>query len=468
MHKIKPFLDENFLLENATAEILYHEFAKDQPIIDYHNHLPPGEILHNKSFSTLTEVWLKGDHYKWRAMRANGIGEEFITGSISDREKFRKWAETVPFTMRNPLYHWTHLELKRYFGIHSLLNASTADEVYDQATELLQQDAFSSRGLLEKMNVSLLCSTDDPTDDLKSHQALKKEGWKIRLLPGFRPDKFIMIQTTAFPDMLAKLEACTAKNIETFSSLMEALEERMDYFHGLGCRLSDHGLEKLYAEAYKEKEIEDIFRKRIEGKDISCLEARKYQSAILYRLALLYHKKNWTMQFHLGAIRNNNDRLMRRLGADVGADSIGDFEQARALSSFLNRLDREEKLAQTILYNLNPGDNEVFATMAGNYNDGSVPGKIQWGSAWWFLDQKDGMEKQIDALSNMGMLSRFIGMLTDSRSFLSFPRHEYFRRILCNLIGKDVHKGELPHDIPWLGKMVADICYGNAKRYFDF
>lgn len=468
MQKIKPFLDENFLLENATAERLYHEYAKEQPIIDYHNHLPPGEILTNKRFTNLTEVWLKGDHYKWRAMRANGINEAYITGEKSDREKFRKWAETVPYTMRNPLYHWTHLELKRYFGITSLLEAETADKVYDQATELLQEEAYASRGLLEKMNVNLLCSTDDPTDDLNEHKALKEEGWKIRLLPGFRPDKFIMIQEKNFLEMLAKLEACTGKNLESFDSLLEALEERMDYFHELGCRLSDHGLEQLYAEDFTEKEVDGIFQKRIVGKEINCMEARKYQSAVLYHLALLYHKKAWTMQFHLGAIRNNNDRLMQKLGADVGADSIGDFEQARALSRFMNRLDTEEKLTQSILYNLNPGDNEVFATMAGNYNDGSVPGKIQWGSAWWFLDQKDGMEKQIDALSNMGILSRFIGMLTDSRSFLSFPRHEYFRRILCNLIGKDVHNGELPNDLPWLGKMVADICYGNAKRYFDF
>ncbi|MEM8886857.1 MAG: glucuronate isomerase [Bacteroidota bacterium] len=468
MQKIKPFLDENFLLENSTAEILYHEYARIQPIIDYHNHLPPREILENKSFENLTEVWLKGDHYKWRAMRANGISEDYITGEKSDREKFRKWAETVPYTMRNPLDHWTHLELKRYFGINTLLNKETADEIYDQANELLQKDTFSSRGLLEGMNVSLLCSTDDPVDELKEHKALKEEDWKIRLLPGFRPDKFILIQEDSFSDMLKKLEASTGDTIETFEGLLSALEKRMDYFHKWGCRLSDHGLEQLYAEDFSEKEVNKIFQNRIAGKALSCLDARKYQSAMLYHLAILYHKKGWTMQFHLGAIRNNNKRLMRKLGSDVGADSIGDFEQARSLSKFMNRLDTEEKLSQTILYNLNPGDNEVFATMAGNYNDGSVPGKIQWGSAWWFLDQKDGMEKQIDALSNMGILSRFIGMLTDSRSFLSFPRHEYFRRILCNLIGKDVHKGELPRDIPWLGKMVADICYGNAKRYFDF
>ncbi|MEM6804515.1 MAG: glucuronate isomerase [Bacteroidota bacterium] len=468
MSKIKTFLDENFLLENTTAERLYHEYAKDQPIIDYHNHLPPDEIQANKHYKNLTEVWLEGDHYKWRAMRANGIGEGYITGDKSDREKFRKWAETVPFTMRNPLYHWTHLELKRYFGIDTLLNADTADEVYDKAQELLQEEAYSSRGLLEKMKVELLCSTDDPTDDLEEHRALQKEGWKIALLPGFRPDKFIMIQGPDFLDIHKKLERSTGKNIESFTSLMEALEERINYFHELGCRLSDHGLEQMYAEDFGEKEVNQIMQKRISGVRLDGLEARKFQSAILYHLALIYHKKGWTMQYHLGAIRNNNDRLRRLLGADVGADSIGDFEQARALSKFMNRLDVEGKLSKTILYNLNPRDNEVFATMAGNYNDGSVPGKIQWGSAWWFLDQKDGMEKQINTLSNMGMLSRFIGMLTDSRSFLSFPRHEYFRRILCNLIAKDVHNGELPHDLPWLGKMVEDICYFNAKGYFDF
>lgn len=468
MLKIKNFLDENFLLENTTAERLYHEYAKDQPIIDYHNHLPPTEILANKRYKNLTEVWLQGDHYKWRAMRANGIGEEFITGDKPDREKFRKWAETVPYTMRNPLYHWTHLELKRYFGIDILLNGDSADGIYDIVHELLQEEAYTSRGLLEKMKVELLCSTDDPTDDLAEHRALQKEGWKIALLPGFRPDKFIMIQGADFLDMLKKLEGSTGMNIESFASLMEALDERIDYFHKWGCRLSDHGLEQLYAEDFREKDVDQILQKRLSGETLESLEARKFQSAILYHLALLYNKKGWTMQFHLGAIRNNNDRLNRKLGADVGADSIGDFEQARALSAFMNRLDVEGKLSKTILYNLNPRDNEVFATMAGNYNDGSVPGKIQWGSAWWFLDQKDGMEKQLSTLSNMGLLSRFIGMLTDSRSFLSFPRHEYFRRILCNLIGRDVHKGELPNDLPFLGKMIENICYHNAKRYFDF
>ncbi|MEM6803262.1 MAG: glucuronate isomerase [Bacteroidota bacterium] len=468
MQKSKAFLDENFLLENSIAEILYHDYAKEQPIIDYHNHLPPLEIAANKTFSSLTEIWLKGDHYKWRAMRANGIPEAFITGIKSDRDKFKKWAETVPYTMRNPLYHWTHLELRRYFGIKKRLNSDTAEEIYGLGNELLQEKAFSSRGLLEKMKVEVLCSTDDPIDDLHEHKKVLEGAWKIRLLPGYRPDKFIMIATETFPAMIDKLEAKTNRNIERFDDLLRALEERMDAFHELGGRISDHGLEQLYEEDWTDKEVDKIFKKRRYGNKVSEEEAHKFQSAMLYHLALAYHKRGWCMQFHLGALRNNNRRLMRELGADVGADSIGDFKQAKALSKFLNRLDSEEKLTKTILYNLNPADNEIFASMMGNYNDGSVPGKIQWGSAWWFLDQKDGMEKQLNTLSNLGLLSRFIGMLTDSRSFLSFPRHEYFRRILCNLIGKDVHNGELPHDIPYLGEMVTHICYRNAQSYFNF
>ncbi|MEM6804555.1 MAG: glucuronate isomerase [Bacteroidota bacterium] len=465
---MKPFLDDHFLLENKTAETLYHEYARHMPIIDYHNHLSPGEIFENKTFKNLTEVWLKGDHYKWRAMRANGVGEEYITGDMPDREKFRQWARTVPYCMRNPLYHWTHLELKRYFGVDALLNENTADEIYFSASELLQEESYSARGLLEKMNVQLVCSTDDPTDELDAHEHVAKENWKIQLLPGFRPDRFILIQAHTFPEAIQQLEVCTDTNIESFESLMEALERRIDYFQRKGGKLSDHGLEQMYAEEFTASEVEHIFQKRIAGQALSLLDARKYQSAILYRLALLYHEKGWVMQYHLGALRNNNDRLRQKLGADVGADSIGDFEQARALSKFMNRLDSEHKLAKTILYNLNPRDNELFASMVGNFNDGSMPGKIQWGSAWWFLDQKEGMEKQLNTLSNMGLLSRFIGMLTDSRSFLSFPRHEYFRRILCNLLGEDVHKGELPHDLPWLGKIVEAICYKNAKHYFDF
>ncbi|MEM6321215.1 MAG: glucuronate isomerase [Bacteroidota bacterium] len=464
---MKPFLDEHFLLETKTAQDLYHQHAVDLPIIDYHNHLPPDEIADNKQFSTITEVWLKGDHYKWRAMRANGISEEYITGDASDRDKFTKWAETVPYTMRNPLYHWTHLELQRYFGIPHLLNKESAAKIYDTTTEQLQQPSFSTQQLLANKKVEVVCTTDDPTDSLEYHQAFQQQSAGFKMLPTFRPDKFLQIEKAAFPTMVKKLEAVTNKSIRTLLDLVEALQERIDFFHSLGGRLADHGLSRLYGVDFSEKEVDAIFQKRLRG-EIYQGEAIQFQSALLYYLGRMYHAKGWTMQFHLGALRNNNERLLNAIGADVGCDSIGDFEQATGLSRFLNRLDKEDKLAKTILYNLNPRNNEVFATMAGNFNDGSMAGKIQWGSAWWFLDQKDGMEKQINALSNMGLLSRFLGMLTDSRSFLSFPRHEYFRRILCNLMGRDVENGELPNDVKWLGQMVENICYYNAKRYFEF
>lgn len=465
---IKQFLDDNFLLQNSTAEKLYHDFAKGLPIIDYHNHLPPDEIANDKNFSTITEVWLKGDHYKWRAMRANGIDEKFITGDTSDRDKFLKWAETVPYTMRNPLYHWTHLELQRYFGIQKLLDSNSANEIYDQTTATLQQSEFSVKGLLQKMKVEVICTTDHPTDSLEFHQRELNSDGDLKMLPTFRPDKFVIIDNPDFLVFLEKLEGIIGGNISTFDDLVAALENRIELFHSLGCQLADHGLSQLFAIDFTGKKLDKILHKRKSNKQIKRKESEVFQMAVLYELAKIYHKKNWTMQFHLGAIRNNNNRLLNSVGADVGADSIGDFEQAKGLSAFLNRLDAQGKLAKTILYNLNPRDNELFATMMGNFNDGSSAGKIQWGSAWWFLDQKDGMEKQINTLSNMGLLSRFIGMLTDSRSFLSFPRHEYFRRILCNLIGKDVENGELPNDINWLGKTVEDICYNNAKRYFNF
>ncbi|GJM32089.1 MAG: uronate isomerase [Saprospiraceae bacterium] len=465
---MKTFLSEDFLLSNKTAQKLYFDHAADMPIIDYHNHLPPQEIAADKVFENITEVWLKGDHYKWRAMRANGVDERYITGDATDKSKFLKWAETVPYTMRNPLYHWTHLELQRYFGIDTLLNAKTGEEIYEATTVQLQTSAFSTRNLLKKMKVEAVCTTDDPTDSLEFHQQLKQQNPGLKTVPGFRPDKFIMIENPVFPEMIETLGKVTGKNIQDLKDLLEALHDRIDFFHSMGGRLADHGLTQLYASDFTEDEVNKIFRKRLAGHPIFAGEAIQYQSAILYFLGLMYHAKGWTMQFHLGAIRNNNDRLMNILGSDVGCDSVGDYEQATALSRYLNRLDAEEKLTKTILYNLNPRDNELFATMAGNFNDGIIPGKIQWGSAWWFLDQKDGMEAQLNVLSNMGLLSRFLGMLTDSRSFLSFPRHEYFRRILCNLIGKDVENGELPNDLPWLGQMVEDICYHNAKRYLEF
>lgn len=465
---IKPFLDDNFLLQNATAEQLYHEFAKDLPIIDYHNHLPPEEIAQDKTFENLTQIWLRGDHYKWRAMRANGVAETYITGDASDKSKFLQWAATVPYTMRNPLYHWTHLELQRYFGIEELLNAETAAAIYQQANANLQTADFSVKGLLRKMKVEVVCTTDHPTDSLTYHARESAANNELKMLPTFRPDKLIGISGADFLPFLEKLEDSVGDTITTYDALLAALETRMDFFHSLGCQLADHGLTQLYAVDFHSAELDQVLQKRKANNTISKEEAATFQTAMLHHLAKMYYQRNWTMQLHLGAIRNNNHRLLNQVGADVGADSIGDYAQAEGLSFFLNRLDEEEQLPKTILYNLNPSDNEVFATMMGNFNDGSSAGKIQWGAAWWFLDQKDGMEKQINTLSNMGLLSRFIGMLTDSRSFLSFPRHEYFRRILCNLLGRDVHQGELPNDINWLGQMVENICYKNAKAYFKF
>jgi glucuronate isomerase len=465
---MKPFLDQNFLLQTSTAERLYHEFAADLPIIDYHNHLPPEEVATDHKYANITEVWLNGDHYKWRAMRANGINEKYITGDAPDREKFRKWAETVPKTLRNPLYHWTHLEMQRYFGINDLLSGQNADAMYDQTTAQLQQASHSSNGLLAQLKVEVICTTDHPTDSLHFHQQHGTRGRALKMLPTFRPDKFLTIGADDYLDFLQKLEEVIDSEILTFNQLVAALESRIDFFHSLGCQLSDHGLSRLYPAEVIGVSLNRIMEKRREEEAIPPAEQAHFQMCLLHELGKLYHKRGWTMQLHLGPIRNNNSRLLTWVGADVGCDSIGDEPQARGLSDFLNRLDTDERLPKTILYNLNPRDNELFATMAGNFNDGSMAGKIQWGSAWWFLDQKDGMEKQLDALSNMGLLSRFVGMLTDSRSFLSFPRHEYFRRILCNQFGNDVHNGLLPNDIDLIGATVKDICYHNARNYFNF
>lgn len=466
----RSFLDENFLLETKTAQYLYHEHAAKMPIIDYHCHLPPEDIARDKKFKNLTQIWLNGDHYKWRAMRTNGIPEKYCTGDADDFEKFQKWAETVPYTMRNPLYHWTHMELKDPFGIDKILNSGSAREIYDQCSTMLQTDDFSVRNILRKMNVEIICTTDDPIDSLEHHIKLKEEGFEIKVLPTFRADKALSTEDSAvFLPYLQKLEEASQVSISSFDDLLKALKKRHDFFHEQGCRLSDHGLEVIYAEDYTDDEIKSIFAKAINKKSISQEEALKFKSAMLIEMALMDHEKGWTQQFHLGALRNNNSRMMRELGPDTGFDSIGDFSTARSLSKFLNKLDNSDQLAKTILYNLNPADNEVFASMVVNFNDGTIPGKIQYGSAWWFLDQKDGMEKQINALSNMGLLSRFVGMLTDSRSFLSYPRHEYFRRILCNLIGNDVENGELPaSELAWLGQMVEDISYSNAKKFFEF
>ncbi|MBC6699173.1 glucuronate isomerase [Hymenobacter sp. BT190] len=466
---MKPFLNADFLLQTPTARTLYHEYAAAMSIIDYHNHLLPDQIAEDRQFDNITQVWLYGDHYKWRAMRTNGVPERYITGDATDWEKFEKWAETVPQTVRNPLYHWTHLELQRYFGITELLNAGSARRIYDQCNELLCTPEYSVRNLLRKMNVETLCTTDDPADSLEYHRALQSSNFEVRVLPTFRPDKAMAVDDAAsYNQYLDKLGEAAAVEIRTFFDLQTALRLRHDYFAALGCRLSDHGLEQMYAADYTESECNEIFLKIRSGEELAADEVLRFKSAMLVLLAEMDWEKGWTQQFHLGALRNNNARMLRQLGPDTGWDSIGDFSQGRALSKFLNRLDEQDKLTKTILYNLNPADNELMATMIGNFNDGSVAGKVQFGSGWWFLDQKDGMEKQINALSNMGLLSRFVGMLTDSRSFLSYPRHEYFRRVLCNLFGQDVENGELPEDLEGLGDIIKNICYGNAKAYFGF
>ena len=462
------FIDDDFLLHSRSAQQLYHDFAASMPIIDYHCHLPPQDIANNTQYKNLTHIWLNGDHYKWRAMRTNGVDEKYITGDANDYEKFEKWAATVPYTMRNPLYHWSHLELRRYLGVEALLNESTAKETYDTCTASLQTEAFRVQPLLQKMNVEVICTTDDPIDTLKDHQALAKQDLPYLVLPAFRPDKAIFIDAPAFNDYIQALAKAADVEIQSLRDLLAALEARADFFHQMGCRLSDHGLEQMYAADFTDEEVDKILKKRLAGKAIFAGEALIYKSALLYHLGKLYHSKGWTQQFHLGAMRNNNSRMMRQLGPDTGFDSIGDYSQASALAQFLDRLDNEDRLAKTILYNLHPGNNEVMATMIGNFNDGSIAGKLQFGSGWWFMDQLDGMEKQMNALSNMGLISRFVGMLTDSRSFLSYPRHEYFRRLLCNMFGDDVEKGLLPNDIPWIGKLIQDICYHNAKSYFNF
>jgi len=466
---MKTFLDENFLLQSKTAERLYHEFAEKLPIIDYHCHLPVEDIVHDRKFKNLTEAWLEGDHYKWRAMRANGISEEYITGKASAPEKFQKWAETVPYTLRNPLYHWTHLELKRYFGITDLLHPETAGKIYAGANEMLHQEDFRCRGLLKKMKVEVVCTTDDPVDSLRSHQKIKTDDFGVKVLPAFRPDKAMFVEDTAgFNRYLDQLAEVSDVEIDTYDMLLLALQKRHDYFDRVGCRISDHGIETFYAKESSEKEISEIFLRLRSGKRIVPGEALKYKSALLFELSKMDFESGWVQQFHYGALRNNNSFMFSQLGPDTGYDSMGDEPVAKNMSRFLNRLASENKLAKTILYNLNPADNEMVATMAGNFQEGPVPGKIQFGSGWWFLDQKDGIEKQLNTLSNMGLLSRFVGMLTDSRSFLSYPRHEYFRRVLCNLIGQDVEAGLLPNDLSLLGEMVSNISYYNAKKYFNF
>lgn len=462
------FINDNFLLENKYAEELYHNYSKNQPIIDYHNHLSPQLIAEDYVFDNITKVWINGDHYKWRAMRTLGVNEQFITGNASDKDKFLQWGKTVPYTMRNPLYHWTHLELARYFDIYDLLNEKSAEAIYEQASAKVNTKEYSTRNLLRKVKAEFVCTTEDPIDNLEYHQQLAKSDFEVKVSTAFRPDKAILISNDGYNEYINKLGEVAGISITTYSDLCDALKNRISYFDKNGSKLSDHGLEHIYFENFTESEINNIFKKKRENANISNEEALKFQSAILLFLSETYHEFGWVQQFHLGALRNNNARMHRILGPDTGWDSIGDYSQAQKLSAFLNALDSKDKLTKTIIYNLNPSDNEVMATMIGNFNDGSIKGKVQFGSGWWFLDQKDGMTKQLNALSNMGLISCFIGMLTDSRSFLSFPRHEYFRRILCNLLGDEIKRGELPNDIEWIGKMVADISYNNAKEYFKF
>ena len=465
---MRNFIDEDFLLETEAAKKLYHDYAKSMPIIDYHCHLPVEDIALDRKFRNLTELWIEGDHYKWRAMRALGIEEKYITGDSSDEEKFEKWAETIPFTLRNPLYHWTHLELQRYFDINDILTPANANKIYNQCNSLIATPAFSTRNLLRKMNVKVVCTTDDPADDLTYHKQLAEEKFEVRILPTFRPDNLLGIEEDDFNDYLKLISEKTDIEITDFDSLLQAIESRIDHFHDHGCRLSDHGLECACSEDFTEEILDMILKKKLSDKELDTSEKLVFKSGLLYYLGKFYAARNWTMQLHLGPIRNTNSLMLKKLGANAGVDSIGDFQQAKPLAKFLDSLNKENALPKTILYNVNPAENEVMATMAGNFMGDSQKGKIQHGSAWWFLDQKDGIEKQLNTISNMGLLSCFVGMLTDSRSFLSVPRHEYFRRILCNLFGNDIEKRELPEDFEWIGKIIQDICYNNAKEYFNF
>ncbi|MFN8095018.1 MAG: glucuronate isomerase [Vicinamibacteria bacterium] len=467
---MKPFIHDDFLLETETARELYHGTAKELPIVDYHCHLSPDLMAADHRFRSITEVWLEGDHYKWRAMRANGVAERFCSGDAPDWEKFEAWARTVPETLGNPLYHWTHMELKRPFGIETLLSPATARKAFDAANEKLKDDSFTAMGLLKQFKVAVVCSTDDPTDSLEPHSFLaQRSDPDTAVYPTWRPDKAVLVEDLpAWTVWVGKLEKAAQASVGTWEELLSALEKRHTAFHDMGCRASDHGLEKLDAEPWDDATAAKLFERLRAGRALDAGEARVFRSALLHRLALLDHARGWAQQFHVGALRNNNTRMRKAIGPDTGFDSIADVEQARPLSRFLDGLDQTGQLAKTILYNLNPADNELMATMIGNFQDGVTPGKMQWGSAWWFLDQLDGMEAQIRVLANMGLLSRFVGMLTDSRSFLSYSRHDYFRRLLCDILGHEVRRGRLPDDRKALAALVANVCFYNARDYFGF
>jgi glucuronate isomerase len=467
---MKPFVHDDLLLETETARELYHGFARDLPIVDFHCHLSPQLMAEDHRFRSITEIWLDGDHYKWRAMRTNGVPERFCAGDASDWEKFLAWARTVPETLGNPLFHWTAMELRRPFGIETPLTPDTAQQVYERANARLREDAFSALGLLAQARVAVVCSTDDPTDTLEWHVALaKREDPQTRVYPTWRPDKAVLVEDhAAWLAWVQKLEQAAQASIGSWDELLAALEKRHAFFHELGCRASDHGLEALDAEPFDDATAARLFDRLRAGRALDPAEARVFRSALLHRLALLDHARGWVQQFHLGAMRNNNTRMRRRLGPDTGFDSVGDFAQGQPLARFLDRLDETDQLAKTILYNLNPADNALFATTIGDFQGGSVPGKLQWGSAWWFLDQLDGMETQLRVLANMGLLSRFVGMITDSRSFLSYSRHDYFRRLLCGLLGEEARRGRLPDDRQALGALVANVSFFNARDYFGF
>jgi glucuronate isomerase len=465
------FIHDDFLLETKRARRLYHDYAEPLPIMDYHCHISPKDIAEDLKFDNLAQLWLADDHYKWRAMRTCGVDERFITGNASDWEKFEKWAETVPKTIRNPLYHWTHLELKRPFGIRDrLLDPSTAKGIWDECNAKLATPEFSTRGIQKQMKVEAVCTTDDPIDSLEYHRMLADdETPHARVYPTFRPDSAMAAEDPhAFRRYVRLLSKAANRPIRGYADFLEALQRRADYFHQSGCRLADQALETVYSEDYTERQIKTIFRKLLDAKPLTRSEALKFKSAVLYELAVINWEKGWTQQFHIGALRNTNSRMMRMLGPATGYDSIGDSEMARQLARFLDKLERDNKLTKTILYNMNPRDNELFASMIGSFQDGSTAGKLQYGAAWWFLDQIDGMTKQIEALSSIGLLSQFVGMLTDSRSLLSYSRHEYFRRLLCSILGGEMERGLVPNDVHLIGGIVRDICYNNARRYFNF
>jgi glucuronate isomerase len=462
---MKPFIHDDFLLHTDAARDLYHSFAKAEPIYDYHCHLPQAQILANHQFGDLAEIWLGGDHYKWRALRTDGVDEKFITGSAKPREKFEAWCATVPHTLRNPLYHWSHLELTRYFGIDSLINEKTADSIWKEANAKLA--TMRVHDMLEANKVAVICTTDDPAEPLDQHKAIAKLGIKTKVYPAFRPDKaFLVNAPKAFNAWIEKLAGAAKTKVKTFDDFLAALEKRHADFHAVGARLSDHGMENCFAEPCTAAEAKAIFNAARKGRAATLANHAKFSSFLMLELGRWDAKRGWTKQLHLGALRNNNTRLLAKLGPDTGFDSIGDFSQTRALSKYLDTLDSTDELPRTVLYNLNPADNYAFATMAGNFQDGTIPGKLQFGSGWWFLDQKEAMEWQLNALSNIGLLSRFVGMLTDSRSFLSYTRHEYFRRTLCNLLGTEMERGEIPNDRALVGGMVKNICFANARDYF--